>query len=91
MNLSDITIVFTFYCEGEVRRKYLQLCLKSVFGENNHHNISILVVDGSPADVREGVNGIGGVCSIINFLEKFGDIKQLDRLIFTPDKKMPLE
>lgn len=50
MNLSDITIVFTFYCNGDVRRKYIQLCLKSVFGENNPHNIPILVVDGSPAD-----------------------------------------
>ena len=45
----------------------------------------------SSADVREGVNGIGGVCSTINFLEKFGDVKQLDRFIFTPDKKMSLE
>jgi len=50
MDLSDVTIVFTFYCEGELRRKYLQLCLKSVFGENNTNNISILVIDGSPAD-----------------------------------------
>ena len=53
MDLSDITIVFTYYCKGDIRRKYLQLCLESVFGENNPHNIPILVVDGSPPEDAE--------------------------------------
>jgi len=45
----------------------------------------------SSADVREEADDIDGVCSTLNFLQKFGDIKRLDRFVFTPDKKMSLE
>ena len=104
MNLSNITIVFTFYCEGDVSWKYLQLCLQSVFGEKilvpesiddihvlhvGYYSMEVDVV--SSADVREEADDIDGVCSTLNFLQKFGDIKRLDRFVFTPDKKMSLE
>lgn len=50
LRLSDTTIVFTYYCKGSIRRKYLQFCLESIFGFNNPHKIPILVIDGSPSE-----------------------------------------
>ncbi len=53
MDISDVTIAMTYYCVGEIRRNYLKLCLESILGANNPHNIPILVIDGSPRDEAE--------------------------------------
>lgn len=48
MKLNDVTVVFTYYCVGETRRKYLRWCLNGLFGKTNRYKIPVLVVDGSP-------------------------------------------
>jgi hypothetical protein len=45
----NLTIFFTFYCDSDIRRKYLELCVKTLFAGGENNNIEILVVDGSPA------------------------------------------
>ena len=45
----NLTIFFTFYCDSDIRRKYLELCVKTLFAGKENNNIEILVVDGSPS------------------------------------------
>lgn len=42
------TIFYTFYCDSDVRRKYIEICLKTLFDEGEENEYQILVVDGSP-------------------------------------------
>ena len=43
---NDFTIFFTFFADGEIRRKYIEIALKTLF-EKNDKNIPILVIDSS--------------------------------------------
>ena len=43
---NDFTIFFTFFADGEIRRKYIEIALKTLFAKNDK-NIPILVIDSS--------------------------------------------
>jgi len=43
---NDFTIFLTFFADGEIRRKYIEIALKTLF-EKNNKNIPILVIDSS--------------------------------------------
>ena len=45
-----ITIFFTFYCDSDIRRKYIEICLKTLFNEGEAKGYQILVIDASPLE-----------------------------------------
>ena len=46
-NIKEFTLLFSFFCESEIRRKYLDLCVKSLFEKMENYEIPVLVIDGS--------------------------------------------
>jgi hypothetical protein len=44
----NLTIFFTFYCDSDIRRKYLEMCVKTLFAGIENNNFEMLIVDGSP-------------------------------------------
>ena len=43
----DFTIFFTFFADGDIRRKYIEIALNTLFEENNYQNVPIIVIDAS--------------------------------------------
>jgi hypothetical protein len=43
----DFTIFFTFVCNGEIRRKYMEVALKTLFNTIDTHSVPVIVVDAS--------------------------------------------
>ena len=46
--MKNLTVFFTYYCDSALRRKYIELCLSSLFQSNSDYGIPVIVVDGSP-------------------------------------------
>ena len=44
---NDFTIFFTFFADGDIRRKYIEIALNTLFEENNYQNVPIIVIDAS--------------------------------------------
>lgn len=44
------TIFFTFYCDSDIRRKYIEICVNTLFEEGESCDYQILVVDASPLE-----------------------------------------
>jgi len=43
----DFTIFFTFFADGDIRRKYIEIALNTLFDDNNYKNVPIIVIDAS--------------------------------------------
>lgn len=46
--MTDVTLLFCFFCESKSRRKYLDFCIQSIIhSSNNNKKLPVLVIDGS--------------------------------------------
>ncbi len=43
----DFTIFFTFFADGDIRRKYIEIALRTLFDNNNYKDVPIIVIDAS--------------------------------------------
>ena len=47
---NNFTIFFTFFADGNIRRKYIEIALQTLFTHAENINIPIIVIDASSSD-----------------------------------------
>ncbi len=84
----DFTIFFTFFADGDIRRKYIEIALRTLF-DKNYKDVPVIVIDASSADYSKKNKNLFSGFSNLTYIhdEEVNPFKRCEKylhLITTP-------